>query len=196
MILSPDRWCYYNYYQEDPETEPKAQPLLLTLKKAYSYFPVVDSLPELSAKYIIGVEGCVWGEYIPDSRTVEYWAFPRTSALSEVGWTKRQNKDWQSFRVRMEKELKRLGMSGVNCSEAYWNVIFDYDSVNLPRPERADLMLDYPGAAIRYTTDGSEPDMDSRIFLSAFTPEKGTTVRTQGFTHDGKKVGKEVEKKF
>lgn len=57
-------------------------------------------------------------------------------------------------------------------------------------------MLDYPGAAIRYTTDGSEPDMDSRIFLSAFTPEKGTTVRTQGFTHDGKKVGKEVEKKF
>lgn len=196
VILSPDRWCYYNYYQEDPETEPKAQPLLLTLKKAYSYFPVVDSLPELSAKHIIGVEGCVWGEYIPDSRTAEYWAFPRTSALSEVGWTKRQNKDWQSFRVRMEKELKRLGMSGVNCSEAYWNVIFDYDSVNLPRPERADLMLDYPGAAIRYTTDGSEPDMDSRIFLSAFTPEKGTTVRTQGFTHDGKKVGKEVEKKF
>lgn len=196
VILSPDRWCYYNYYQEDPETEPKTQPLLLTLRKAYDYYPVVDSLPELSRKYIIGVEGCVWGEYIPDSKAVEYWAFPRAAALSEVGWTKRGNKDWQSFRVRMEKEMERLEIAGVNCSKAYWNVIFDYDSVNLPRPVEADLLLEYPGAAVRYTTDGSDPDMNSKIFVKSFVPEKGTLVKAQGFTFDGRRIGKPAQKKF
>ena len=196
VILSPDRWCYYNYYQEDPETEPKAQPILLTLKKAYNYYPVVDSLPELSKNFIIGVEGCVWGEYIPDTETAEYWTFPRAAALSEVGWTRRQNKDWNLFRVRMEKEMRRLEVSEIECSKAYWNVIFNYDSISLPRPVDADLLLDYPGAVIRYTIDGSEPTPSSPAFNRKFTPGKGVTVRAQGFTPEGRPVGKAVYKKF
>lgn len=196
VILSPDRWCYYNYYQADPETEPKANSLLLTLKKAYNYYPVVDSLPELSKKYIIGAEGCVWGEFIPDVNSAEYWTFPRMAAMSEVGWTERQNKDWQSFRVRMEKEMKRLEASEIACSKVYWNVIFDYDSINLPRPVDADLMLEYPYAAIHYTTDGTDPTPDSPVFSRKFTPGKGVIVKAQGFTHDGRPVGKPTSKRF
>jgi hexosaminidase len=45
VILSPNRWCYLDYYQTDMEKEPKAQALFLPMKKVYDYFPVVDSFP-------------------------------------------------------------------------------------------------------------------------------------------------------
>lgn len=196
IVLSPDRWCYFCYYQEDPRNEPKNQRWLLTLKKTYNYFPVVDSLPQLSKKYIVGVEGCVWTEYIYEDEAAEYWTCPRSSALAEVGWTKRENKDWWSFRGRMEKEMNRLEKAEVNCSQSYWNVIFDYDSINLPRPMDASLMLAYPGAAIHYTLDGSEPTVDSPVFNRAFVPEAGTTVKARGFVHNGRAVGKTVELAF
>ncbi len=196
VILSPDRWCYFNYYQEGPLREPANQPRFLPLKKVANYYPAVDSIPDLSAKYIIGVEGCLWGEYAPSSNKVEYNAFPRTSALAESGWTLRRNKDWWSFRCRMEKEMERIEAEGVGHSKAYWNVIFDYDSVNLARPEDADMMLDYPGAAIHYTLDGSDPSLDSPVFTRPFVPEKGTVVKAQGIKHNGEKVGELVEIPF
>ena len=80
--------------------------------------------------------------------------------------------------------------------EVYWNVIFDYDSINLPRPVDADLMLEYPYAAIHYTTDGTDPTPDSPVFSRKFTPGKGVTVKAQGFTHDGRPVGKPTSKRF
>ncbi len=196
VILSPDRWCYFNYYQEGPLREPANQPRFLPLKKIANYYPAVDSLPDLSERYIIGVEGCLWGEYAPESRNVEYNAFPRTSALAESGWTLRGNKDWWSFRCRMEKEMARIEAEQVAFSKAYWNVIFDYDSVNLPRPEDADMMLDYPGAAIHYTVDGSTPELASPVFTRPFVPEKGTVVKAQGIKYNGEKVGELVEIPF
>ncbi len=196
VILSPDRWCYFNYYQTGPDFEPKTQPRLLTLKKIGNYYPSVDSRPDLSRRYIIGIEACLWGEYIPDSESLEYWAYPRMSALGEAGWTLRENKDWWSLRWRMEKEMARLKAAGVQPSECYWDVIFDFDSVNLPRPVSADMLLEYPGAAIHYTTDGSIPDASSPVFLTVFTPEKGTVVKAQGIKPDGERVGKLVEITF
>ena len=196
VVLAPNRWCYLDYYQEDPETEPKSQKLFLPLKKVYSYFPIVDSLPELSAKYIIGVEGCVWGEYDQNPARAEYLAFPRDVALSEVGWTDRPSKDWDSFRARLEKDLRRLDEKKVNYSKAYWNVIFSYDSITQPRPQEADLQLDYPDATIHYTVDGSKPTKESPVYSVPFKPEKGTVVRAQGFDSKGKGIGVPVEKKF
>ena len=196
VILSPDRWCYFNYYQKGPDFEPKTQPRLLTLKKIGNYYPSVDSLLDLSKQYIIGVEACLWGEYIPDSKSLEYWTYPRMSELGESGWTLRENKDWWSLRWRMVKEMDRLEAAGVEGSDTFWTVVFDFDSVHLPRPVSADMLLAYPGAAIHYTTDGSEPDASSPVFISAFTPEKGTTVKAQGFKPNGEKVGKVAEITF
>ncbi len=196
VILSPDRWCYFNYYQEGPLREPANQPRFLPLRKIANYFPAVDSIPDLSKKYIIGVEGCLWGEYAPNTEKVEYNAYPRTSALAESGWTIRENKDWWSFRCRMEKEMDRIAAENVNASKSYWNVIFDYDSVNLTRPEDADMMLAYPGAAIHYTVDGSTPELSSPIFTRPFVPAKGTVVKAQGIKHNGEKVGELVEIPF
>ncbi len=196
VVLAPNRWCYLDYYQEDPETEHKSQSLFLPLEKVYSYYPCVDSLQELSEKYIIGVEGCIWGEYCENSDRAEYLAFPRAIALAEDGWTARESKDWDSFRSRLEKSFQRLDALGVGYSSAYWNVIFNYDSITRKRPDEADLRLSYPDAVIHYTLDGSAPTALSPVFTEVFTPLPGTLVRAQGFTPSGKPVGKAVQKQF
>ena len=38
-------------------------------------------------KHILGVQAQLWTEYMPTPKAVEYMAFPRASALSEVAWS-------------------------------------------------------------------------------------------------------------
>lgn len=196
-ILAPNRWCYIDYYQEDPEKEPKTQSLFLPLKKVYNYYPVLDTLSEEQAKYILGVQACLWTEFIPTPQHMEYMAFPRDVAMAEVGWCSREDKDWESFRRRMVKELSRLDCRGVNYSRAFYNVLFNFDrSPKASFPKEVELTLDYPEAVIRFTTDNSTPTAESQIYTAPLRVSKGDVIRAQGFTAKGKPVGKAVEKTF
>ncbi len=192
-ILAPNRWCYLDYNQQD--IDEGGQGLFLPLRKVYDYFPKIDSMPDRSRKYILGLQGCVWGEYIPTSERMEYMAFPRALALAEAGWCDLPDKDWESFRVRMEKGLRRLDAKRVGYCPAYYNVLFLFDR-EAPYPREVELELDYPGAEIRYTTDGSAPSPSSPRYSAPLAVEKGTRIRACGFTPDGKATGSAVEKTF
>jgi hexosaminidase len=45
---------------------------------------------------------------------MEYQAFPRASAIAEVGWTPKAQKDFTDFRVRLDHHLRRLDAFGLN----------------------------------------------------------------------------------
>jgi hexosaminidase len=51
---------------------------------------------------------------MPTSRQVEYMAFPRLGALSEVVWTPAERKDLADFKARLPTYLSRLRSYGVN----------------------------------------------------------------------------------
>jgi hexosaminidase len=51
---------------------------------------------------------------MPNSRQVEYMAFPRLGALAEVVWTPSERKDLVDFKARMPAYLNRLRSYGVN----------------------------------------------------------------------------------
>lgn len=196
VILSPNRWCYLDYYQTDMEKEPKAQALFLPMKKVYDYFPVVDSIPDLSAKHIIGYECCVWGEYDQNPARMEYLTWPRGVAAAEVGWTARDNKDWDSFRARMEKDLQRLDQKNVGYCHSYYNVIVNFDRKEA-LPHNVTLTLDYPDAQIHYTLDGSEPTFKSPLYKGeTLTCPKGEQIKARGFSAKGKALGQTTEKTF
>ncbi|MCK5463282.1 MAG: hypothetical protein KAI95_09710, partial [Bacteroidales bacterium] len=44
---------------------------------------------------------------------VEYMAFPRISAVSEVLWSPGELRDWNDFRKRMESQYKRYRLWGM-----------------------------------------------------------------------------------
>jgi hexosaminidase len=194
-ILTPNRWCYLDYYQEDPEKEPKAQGLFLPLEKVYGYYPIGDTVSASKYKYILGMQGCVWSEFIQNPARVEYMAFPRAVAMSEVAWCDKSAKDWESFRRRMPKEFERLDAKGVGYSKAFFDVLFNFDR-KASFPKEVALTLDDPDTSIHFTTDGSQPTLQSPSYTKALTVKQGNTIRAQGFNAQGKPVGKEVSKTF
>jgi hexosaminidase len=56
----------------------------------------------------------VWTEYIPNFRQVEYMAFPRLCALSEVVWSPKEARNWEDFLLRLRTDERRLDQLGVN----------------------------------------------------------------------------------
>ncbi len=194
VVLTPNRWCYLDNKQED-QADNVAQEIFMPLKKVYNYYPAVDSLPDLSKKYIIGYETCLWTEYVPDNATAEYQAYPRNVAAAEVGWTARPNKDWESFRRRMPKILKTLDLKNIGYCPVYHDVIFDYDR-RLDFPKPMNLQLDNPEGEVHYTLDGSEPTIRSpRYDGKPFVVDKGSVIKARGFVA-GKPIGKTVTKTF
>lgn len=116
VIMSPTSHCYLDYYQSQDPDEPLAIGGYLPLEKVYNYHPVPEELAAEAAKHILGVQGNLWTEYISTPKKAEYMAFPRGFALAEAGWTKKENKDFNSFIDRLEQHLKGLKKAGVNAA--------------------------------------------------------------------------------
>ncbi len=98
VIMTPGSHCYFDHYQVDKEFQ-KDEPLAIggftSVEKVYSYDPIPEELSEDKHKYILGAQGNVWTEYITTPEHVEYMVLPRLTALSEVLWTSKPQKDGQ-----------------------------------------------------------------------------------------------------
>jgi len=115
VVMAPNTYTYLDYYQsEDWESEPLAIGGYVSLEKVYGYEPIPASLSAKEGRHVLGAQGQLWTEYMPDSRQVEYMAFPRLSALAEIAWTPPQHKDYGEFLSRLEAHLARLDNLDVN----------------------------------------------------------------------------------
>lgn len=114
VVLTPVSHCYFDYYQSDDENEPLAIGGFLPLEKVYRFNPIPEELTKEESKYVLGAQGNVWTEYMPTEKQVEYMAYPRAVALSEVLWSSPENKNYTDFVNRLEIYQKRLDMLDVN----------------------------------------------------------------------------------
>lgn len=100
VIMSPNSNCYLDYYQtRDVENEPLAIGGYLPLETSYALDPY-NQLNDEERKFILGVQGNLWTEYIDNYDYAQYMALPRLSAIAEVGWSY-DRKDYGSFLERM-----------------------------------------------------------------------------------------------
>jgi len=114
VIMTPTSHCYFDYYQAAPGGEPKAIGGFVPLEKVYSFEPVPQQLGSDQRKYILGAQGNLWTEYMPNYKQVEYMAYPRGCALAEVVWTPAAKKNLQDFQDRLQHHTARLSAFGVN----------------------------------------------------------------------------------
>ncbi len=127
VIMSPTTYCYLDYYQADPKTQPVTIGGFLPIEKVYSFNPsVTDSLTAEQSKHILGVQANVWSEYLPTTHAVEYMAYPRLIALAETGWTPQAERHFDDFSKRLEVHKKRLDYLNVNYFGAPINNTFQY----------------------------------------------------------------------
>ena len=89
----------------------------INLQKAYSFNPIPEGLPKEYEKNIIG-SGCqMWSEWTPTVQDVQKQTFPKIAAYAEIGWTELDNKDFDSFLVRLKPLAKEWKESGLNIYE-------------------------------------------------------------------------------
>ena len=193
VVMAPHQKYYLDYWQADPDSEPLAMGGPTTLKTMYEYEPVPEVLTPEEARYIIGVEGCVWTEYMDSPERVEYMAWPRMCAIAETGWTQ-TGKDWDGFTRRLETHLGRLDRLDVGYCKAFFNplIVFHNDT---KYSKVVTMTVDAPDAEIRYTLDGSVPDASSPVYDKPFVINRQQTVTAAAF-RNGKIIGEIRTKHF
>lgn len=115
VVMAPTSHTYFDYFQGiDREIEPRAIGGYLPLERVYSFEPVPPTLSPEEARRVLGAQAQLWSEYIPNTKHMEYMAFPRLCALSEVVWSPMARRDWPDFRRRLDTHLRRLEALDVN----------------------------------------------------------------------------------
>ncbi|HYW31560.1 MAG TPA: beta-N-acetylhexosaminidase [Gemmatimonas sp.] len=85
----------------------------IELRTAYDWDPVTYA-PGLSETSVLGVEGPLWSETIPNITAAQYLTMPRLPALAEVGWSAQSAREWEGFRTRIAAHARRWRLLGIN----------------------------------------------------------------------------------
>ena len=85
----------------------------IPLRKAYSFEPLPEELEEKYHLNVLGLEAPMWTEWVSTTKRLDWQTFPRLTAHAETGWTLQINKNYSSFKNRLERFLKRLDLLGV-----------------------------------------------------------------------------------
>ena len=121
-IMTPNDFCYLDYFQtKDRKDEPDAIGGYVPLSKTYSLNPY-DKLTAEQQKYIMGVQGNLWCEYIPTPMQLQYMALPRLGAIAEVGWSNPapESKDVNKFIERAKHLSRYYAVFGWNFAKHFY----------------------------------------------------------------------------
>ena len=137
---------------------------------------------------ILGIQGQLWGENAKGQDWMEYLAFPKLLGLAERAWA--QQPVWATIEDKAEREVQ----FGIAWS-AFANSLgqrelprldYLYGGVNYRIPLPGAIVEDgilsanvaYPGLTIRYTTDGTEPSLDSPRYTDPVQVQGTVKIKT------------------
>ena len=109
VVMTPGSYVYIDHPQSKNEDSLTIGGYL-PLETVYSYNPIPAALPADKQKYILGAQGNVWTEYMSNPAKVEYMIFPRISAVSEVLWSRLEDKNFDNFLQRLQTQYKRYDL--------------------------------------------------------------------------------------
>ncbi|QLE72163.1 beta-N-acetylhexosaminidase [Streptomyces rectiverticillatus] len=122
LILSPADRAYLDmkYTKDTPLGLQWAG--LVEVRQAYDWDPggYLEGVP---AAAVAGVEAPLWTETITTSAQLEYMAFPRLTAVAELGWSPPATHDWPSYRARLAAQGPRwdaLGIAYYRSPQVAW----------------------------------------------------------------------------
>jgi hexosaminidase len=114
VVMAPMEFLYLDWLSSDSPDEPVAVapvPFVTTWEKVYGFSVVPEDLEPTARHLVRGAQVQLWTEYIDTPERLDYMAFPRLSAFSEVVWGTAG--DVTEFRPRLVKHMERLDVMGV-----------------------------------------------------------------------------------
>ncbi|MFN3228380.1 MAG: chitobiase/beta-hexosaminidase C-terminal domain-containing protein, partial [Asticcacaulis sp.] len=143
-----------------------------------------DSLTENELGHILGVQANIWTEHMRLEDNFRKMAFPRTSALAELGWSQPQHHNFTAFSRRMAVQMPRYRMLGIRPSEAAFEVDAEIHADLVAGQADVRLKTQVPIGDIRYTLDGTEPTAQSPLYQGPFRTNMPRTVKAVAFFND------------
>jgi hexosaminidase len=121
VVMTPTAYCYFDFYQStNHANEPKAAAWggPLTLSQMYFFDPMPTNVPPELQPRILGAQGNLWTEQIPNLKHAQYMTFPRVCALAEDTWSAKDAKNWDDFMRRLQVQAQRFDQLGINYRHA------------------------------------------------------------------------------
>jgi hexosaminidase len=188
VVMTPNSHVYLDHYQGDTLQEPLAIGGYSPLERVYAYEPVPAELSPIEARHVLGAQGNVWTEYIETTEYLEYMAFPRALALSEVVWSPSSERDWEGFTDRLPSHMTRLEAEGVNFRIP--DVLgLEADRLSLEDSVLVELSGAVSGGEVRYALHGTDPSRNSPLYEGPFmipVDEDGTEVAARLYLRSGR----------
>ncbi len=184
VVMTPTSFVYLDYQQGEKTIEP---PLFesLRIQKCYSFNPIPEGV---DAKYILGGQGNLWTEQIPEFRHAEYMTWPRGWALAEDFWTPVEKKSWPDFIARVEKQFSRSDIEGINYSKAIYDPVISIKKGD--GKTKVEMDTEASGLKIYYTINDEMPDSFSPEYTKPFEIPAGGPVTLRVIAYrDGKPIG-------
>jgi hexosaminidase len=166
----------------------------LPLEKVYNFNPIPEELTKEEAKFVLGAQGNIWTEYMSTPEKVEYMVFPRIIALAEVVWSAKEHKNYDDFIRRLEFFNKRLDAKNVQYANHLYEVKGEF--INKNGKVFYEFETITKGKDIRFTTDNSEPNSNSKMYEKPIPIEKSQTLKAAVFDKKGTKLGSIFEQKI
>ncbi len=176
VVLVPAAYLYYDLKYERHPSEPGLVWAGVTdTRDSYSYKPTPDNLTDKQRKHILGVHGCLWSETLTNRARTDYMSWPRMFALSEIGWTPQEDRNWEDFSERVfTHSAPKLAAQNIQFRVPNPTASMSADgTITITKP--------YSSAKIHYTTDGSSPTKKSKLYESPFKANRDTKLKMATF---------------
>ncbi|MDQ8005002.1 MAG: family 20 glycosylhydrolase [Pedobacter sp.] len=153
VILTPAFLTYLDFYQGDPYLE-NAPFTVNRLSNSYKFNP----LPEgINVKNVLGGQGSLWTEQVPNERKLQFMTWPRGLTLAENLWSAAPKPTWPIFLKKIESHLPLLTLDSTNYSAYFYDPI-----VFAKKGDNGDIVLtidtEVPNIAVHYAFDDTDPD--------------------------------------
>lgn len=115
VVATPVFPLYFDYAESSSPDEPMAIGDAIAVEDVAAFSPAPEDWSAEERAHVLGVQGQLWSERVPDARTVDYRLWPRACALAEVAWSGGTSAD---FGGRLAEHLGRLDALGVEYRPA------------------------------------------------------------------------------
>ncbi len=195
VVMTPGSHCYFDHYQGEPKNEPLAIGGFTTVEKVYGFNPTPTTLNKNEANYILGAQGNVWTEYMEDANKVEYMIFPRMLALSEVLWGTSNTEKYKDFQDRMIQHFQYFEENKINYSKAIFELTSKISQSEVDKNILFSIKSSKNQEGIRYTSDGSNPSLNSNSYQNPIPITKSQTIKAAYF-ENGEQKSATIEQSF
>lgn len=128
----------------------------------------------VAMKNVIGVSGHLFSETIRDFSQIQRYFFPKMLGLAERGWNGSPTYSRPDFnRLIAECELPAMARRGTDFHLRQPGIKIEGGRLLMNSP--------YPGGVIRYTLDGSNPDVSSAVYTGPLVDDGASQVRATLF---------------